>query len=251
MIPIHDDNPTRRQPIVTVALIALCILVYLWQVSLGPQAGAAAVYSFGFIPAVLFEDASLPPEIAVVPAEVTLFTSMFLHGGFMHLAGNMLYLWVFGNNIEDVCGHGRFLLFYLLCGLAAAFAQALPNPDSEIPMIGASGAISGVLGAYLVLFPHARVYTLVPLGIVFFTTIRAGWLLAFWFVFQLLSGAMSDPAQGGVAFWAHVGGFVAGVPLIFLLRDRDYKALRPAGRRPPPGRSRIPYTTRRRPGPWE
>jgi membrane associated rhomboid family serine protease len=251
MIPIHDDNPTHRKPIVTIALIATCILVYFWQASLGPRAGAAAVYSFGFIPAVLFDAAELPAELAVVPATLTLFTSMFLHGGFMHLAGNMLYLWVFGNNIEDACGHGRFLLFYLLCGVAAAFAQALPDPDSEIPMIGASGAISGVLGAYLVLFPHARVHVLVPFVIFFFTTIRAGWLLAFWFAFQLLSGATADPTQGGVAFWAHVGGFVAGVPLIFLLRDRDFKARHPRlGQRPPPGRSRIPPTGRGRPGPW-
>jgi membrane associated rhomboid family serine protease len=137
MIPIHDDNPTHRTPIVTVALIAACVLAYFWQVSLGPRAGTAVVYSFGFIPAVLFTDATLPPELAVVPAGVTLFTSMFLHGGFMHLAGNMIYLWVFGNNIEDGCGHVRFLLFYLLCGVAAAFAQALPNPASEVPMIGA------------------------------------------------------------------------------------------------------------------
>jgi membrane associated rhomboid family serine protease len=247
MIPLHDDNPTQRRPVVTVALIALCVLVYLWQSALGPRQGAAAVYSFGLIPAVLFGDAALPANLAVIPAGLTLVTSMFLHGGFMHLAGNMLYLWVFGNNIEDVCGHARFILFYLLCGLAAAFAQALPNPGSEIPMIGASGAISGVLGAYLVLFPHARVYTLVPLGLVFFARIKAGWLLGFWFVFQLLSGLGSNLAQGGVAFWAHIGGFVAGVPLIWLLRDRSYRPLR-VGRAP--GRSRIPDTGRRRPGPW-
>ena len=246
MIPLHDDNPTTRKPIVTIAIIVTCVLVFLWQSALGPQHEAAVVYSFGFIPAVLFESATLPAELAVIPAGMTLFTSMFLHGGFMHLAGNMLYLWVFGNNIEDVCGHGRFILFYLLCGLAAAFAQALPDPGSEIPMIGASGAISGVLGAYLVLFPHARVHTLVPIGIVFFTTIKAGWLLGFWFVFQLLSGVASNPAEGGVAFWAHIGGFVAGVPLIWLLRDKSYRP-RPGGR--VRGRSRIP-TTSRRSGPW-
>ena len=194
MIPIHDNNPTHRWPIVTVSLIVICVLVFFWQASLGPQAGTAAVYSFGFIPALLFTDASLPPELAVVPAGATQFTSKFQHGGFKHLAGNMLYLWVFGNNIEDVCGHVRFAVFYALCGLAAAFAQALPDPGSEIPMIGASGAISGVLGAYLVLFPHARVYTLVPIGFVFFTTIKAGWLLGFWFVFQLLSGVASNPS---------------------------------------------------------
>jgi len=247
MIPLHDDNPTRRQPIVTIALIVACVLIFFWQSALPPQREAAVIYSFGFIPAVLLGGASLPAELAVIPAGMTLFTSMFLHGGFMHLAGNMLYLWVFGNNIEDVCGHGRFILFYLLCGLAAAFAQALPNPGSEIPMIGASGAISGVLGAYLVLFPHARVYTLVPIGFVFFMQIKAGWLLGFWFVFQLLSGFGANPAEGGVAFWAHVGGFVAGVPLIWLLRDRSYQPRR-GGRAL--GRSRIPDTSRRRSGPW-
>jgi membrane associated rhomboid family serine protease len=245
MIPLHDLNPTTRKPIVTVALIVTCVLVFLWQSSLGPQQGAAAVYSFGFIPAVLFTDASLPAELARVPATMTLLTSMFLHGGFMHLAGNMLYLWIFGNNIEDACGHVRFALFYALCGLAAAFAQALPDPASEIPMIGASGAISGVLGAYLLLFPHARVYTLVPIGFVFFTTIKAGWLLGFWFVFQLLSGIGSNPAEGGVAFWAHIGGFVAGMALIWPFREKGFRARLSRAR----GRSRIPDTSRRS-GPW-
>jgi membrane associated rhomboid family serine protease len=246
MFPIHDDNPTHRPPLVTVALIAACILIYFWQVSLGPQGGAAAVYSFGFIPALLFTDAALPPDLAVIPASATLLTSMFLHGGFMHLAGNMLFLWVFGNNIEDVCGHARFLAFYLACGVVAAFAQALPNPGSEIPMIGASGAISGVLGAYLLLFPHARVHVLIWFGLVWLRTIPAGWLLGFWFVFQLLSGVWSDPSQPGVAFWAHIGGFVAGMALIFLFRDRRFKigGGRRAGVR---GRSRIPRT---RSGPW-
>ncbi|MDX1541009.1 MAG: rhomboid family intramembrane serine protease, partial [Geminicoccaceae bacterium] len=157
MIPLYDDNPTVRTPYLTVGLIAACIMVFLWQVSLGPRLGQAAVYSFGFIPAVFFDQANLPAELAVIPSGLTLFSSMFMHGDLMHLAGNMLYLWIFGNNIEDVCGHGRFIAFYLLCGIAAAFAQALPDPGSEIPMIGASGAISGVLGAYLLLFPHARV----------------------------------------------------------------------------------------------
>jgi membrane associated rhomboid family serine protease len=246
MIPIHDNNPTHRWPIVTVSLIVICVLVFFWQASLGPRAGTAAVYSFGFIPALLFTDASLPPELAVVPAGATLFTSMFLHGGFMHLAGNMLYLWVFGNNIEDVCGHGRFLVFYLLCGVAAAFAQALPNPTSEVPMIGASGAISGVLGAYLLLFPHARVYVLIPFWIVWMQEIPAGWLLGFWIVFQLLSGVAAGSAEAGVAWWAHIGGFVAGMALIFVFRDRRFQV--GGGRRAHVrGRSRIPPT---RSGPW-
>ena len=241
MIPIHDNNPTHRWPIVTVSLIVSCILVFFWQASLGSRAGTAAVYSFGFIPALFFTDASLPAELAVVPAGATLFTSMFLHGGFMHLAGNMLYLWVFGNNIEDVCGHGRFLVFYLLCGVAAAFAQALPNPTSEVPMIGASGAISGVLGAYLLLFPHARVYVLIPFWIVWMHEIPAGWLLGFWIVFQLFSGLAAGSAEAGVAWWAHIGGFAAGMALILVFRDRRFQV--GGGRRASiRGRSRIPPT---------
>jgi membrane associated rhomboid family serine protease len=246
VFPLKDDIPSRRRPIVTIGLIAACILVYFWQASLGPQAAALAVYGYGFIPALLLGDAQLPADIAVVPPVATILTSMFLHGGLMHLAGNMLYLWVFGNNIEDSLGHVRYLVFYLLCGIAAAFAQALPDPSSEIPMIGASGAISGVLGAYLILFPHARVHVLIPFGFLFLHTIRAGWLLGFWFVFQLLSGVFGD-ASSGVAFWAHVGGFVAGVALILVMRDRRRKLWQGGRSR---RRSYLPRVTRRRPGPW-
>ena len=245
MFPIHDDNPTSRKPYVTIGLIVACVLVYLWQLSLGPRQDQAIVYSFGFIPAVLFDQVQLPPELRIVPPAVTLITAMFMHGGFMHIAGNMLYLWVFGNNIEDVCGHTRFLIFYLLCGLVAAFAQALPDPASQIPMIGASGAISGVLGAYLVLFPRARVHVLIPFFIFFIYQVPAGYLLGFWFLFQLISGATVDPSHGGVAFWAHVGGFITGMALIWLFREKSaFARVRRAGR------SRIPPTARRRPGPW-
>jgi membrane associated rhomboid family serine protease len=247
VFPLKDDIPSRRPPIVTVGLITTCILVYVWQASLGPEAGTYAVYSYGFIPAVLFGDAELPADLAVVPSVATLFTSMFLHGGLMHLAGNVLYLWVFGNNVEDNLGHARFLIFYLLCGVAAALAQALPDPSSEIPMIGASGAISGVLGAYLLLYPHARVHVLIPFGFLMLHTIRAGWLLGFWFVFQLLNGVFSDSSEGGVAFWAHVGGFVAGMALTVVMRDRRRALWRGA---PSRGRSYLPRVTRRRPGPW-
>ncbi|UCE88635.1 MAG: rhomboid family intramembrane serine protease, partial [Pseudomonadota bacterium] len=164
MIPLHDDNPTELAPIVTVALIGLCVLAFLWQLSLGEQGGVVAVYAFGLIPAVFFGSEQLPAEVAVVAPTVTVFTSMFLHGGWMHLIGNMLYLWIFGNNVEDCMGHGRFIVFYLLCGIGAAMAQALPNPESVVPMIGASGAISGVLGAYLMLYPRAHVLVAIPLG---------------------------------------------------------------------------------------
>src|SRR3972149_2580370 len=157
MIPLHDDNPTTTKPYITIALIVLATLVFLWQLSLGAHGFEAAVLSLGVIPATLLGDKTLPPELALVPPTLTIFTSMFLHGSWMHLIGNMLYLWIFGNNVEDAMGHVRFVLFYLLCGIAAVLAQSLPNPDSTIPMIGASGAISGVLGAYLLLYPHARV----------------------------------------------------------------------------------------------
>ncbi|HKK15070.1 MAG TPA: rhomboid family intramembrane serine protease, partial [Gammaproteobacteria bacterium] len=146
MIPLHDDNPTQITPLLTCFFIAACVLVFLWQSSLGPQAGRAAVYSLGVVPAVLLGKVSLPEELLLIPAELSIVTAMFMHGGFMHLAGNMLYLWIFGNNVEDAMGHFRFLLFYLLSGIGAVIGQVVQNPDSQIPMIGASGAISGVLG---------------------------------------------------------------------------------------------------------
>jgi len=228
MIPLHDDNPTRIVPFVTVTLIAASVLVFFWQLSLGPD-GQTGIYTFGLIPAVLFDAKQLPVELAVIPAWSTVFTSMFLHGGWMHLLGNMLYLWIFGNNIEDAMGHSRFIVFYVFCGIAAALAQAVPNPDSVVPMIGASGAISGVLGAYLLLYPHAKVLVLIPLGF-YITTVRlsAGWVLAFWFVLQLINSAMNAGQQGGVAWGAHIGGFVAGMALIPLFKYRSVKFFAPA-----------------------
>ena len=215
MIPLHDDNPTERTPVLTVGLIAACVAVFLWQSGLGEEAAVHAIYGFGVIPAVLFDRVELPAELARVPASATLLTSMFMHGGWAHLLGNMLYLWIFGNNVEDRLGHGRFILFYLLCGLAAALAQALPEPDSQVPMVGASGAISGVLGAYLLLYPRARVLVLVPLGFIFYTLrLPALAVLGFWFVLQLVSSLFAAPGEGGVAFRAHIGGFVAGMALL-------------------------------------
>jgi len=233
MIPLHDDNPTRIRPLVTVALIGLCVLTFLWQVSLGDTDQARLVAGLGVIPAVLLGGAELPPLLELVPAEFTVVTSMFLHGGWMHLIGNMLYLWIFGNNIEDAMGHGRFVVFYLLCGTAAALLQALQDPSSTIPMIGASGAISGVLGAYLLLYPKARILVLVFLGF-FVTTLRlpALLVLGFWFVLQFLNASAAGTG-GGVAWWAHIGGFVAGLGLILVLRDRRVPLL--GGRRGPWG----------------
>src|SRR3954465_11721639 len=152
VLPLHDDNPTTTRPYVTVGLMIANLLVFVWQhLLLAPEAAERAVYALGVIPAVLMGREVLPAELALLPASATILTSMFLHGGFLHLAGNMLYLWIFGNNVEDAMGHARFLAFYLLCGVAAVFAQVLPNPGSVVPMIGASGAISGVLGAYMLL----------------------------------------------------------------------------------------------------
>ncbi len=248
MIPIRDYNPASRHPYVTVTLIVVCVLVFIWQMSLDPRWHQAMLQQLGFIPALLFGHASFGPEGDLVPAWATLFSSMFLHGGFMHLAGNMLYLWIFGNNIEDAMGHGRFLVFYLLCGLAAAMAQAVPDMDSTIPMIGASGAISGVLGAYLLLFPHAKVQVIIPIGFFMMRTMPAGWLLGLWIAFQVISGISSDISGGGVAWWAHVGGFLAGMALVHLFRRKDVTSI-PDPRTPPAdekpsGRSRIPDSRR-------
>jgi membrane associated rhomboid family serine protease len=246
MIPLHDDNPTTITPAVTVGLIAACALVFLWQVSLPPGAAERAVYAYGLVPAVLFGERELAPEIAAIPAELSILTSMFLHGGWMHLIGNMLYLWIFGNNIEDAMGHVRFVVFYLLCGLAAALAQAVQDPASTVPMIGASGAIGGVLGGYLMLFPRAHVLVLIPLGF-FLTTVRVPALvvLGLWFVLQFVQSALSAGQPGGVAYWAHIGGFVAGVVLIVPFRDKRFPLFGgPSPRRP--GR-RGPRARR---GPW-
>jgi membrane associated rhomboid family serine protease len=229
MIPLHDDNPTERTPFVTIAFIAACVLVFLYQASLPPDLGENFVYQYGAIPAVVFGQAQLPPFVTAAPPLATLVTSMFLHGGWMHLIGNMLYLWIFGNNVEDVMGHVRFVYFYVLCGILAALSHALIDPSSTIPMVGASGAISGILGAYLLLFPRAQVLVLIPLGI--FTRIMyvpAGFVLGMWFVLQLLSGGLSLGRQGGgVAFFAHVGGFVAGLALIGLFKRPDVRFFAP------------------------
>jgi len=218
MIPLRDDNPTRTFPVITVAIIAICVLIFVWQIMLPPDAAQEAIFSLGVIPAVLFGEAELAEPL--VPAGATIFTSMFLHGGLLHLAGNMLYLWIFGDNIEDRMGRGRFIVFYLICGVVAALAQALPDPRSTIPMIGASGAISGVLGAYLLLYPHAKVLVALPFIVLYTFRVPAVLVLGLWFVGQLMSSATADPGAGGVAFGAHIGGFVAGLVLIrFFVRD--------------------------------
>jgi membrane associated rhomboid family serine protease len=228
LIPLRDDNPTTIRPLLTVALIVVCALTFFWQLSLG-RGQEAAVYALGVIPAVLFDEARLVSELEWVAPALTPITSMFLHGGILHLAGNMLYLWIFGNNIEDAMGHARFIVFYLLCGIAAVFAQALPDTSSTIPMIGASGAISGVLGAYLLLYPHARVLVLIPLGFFLHTMrLKAGIVLGIWFAMQVISSLASGDGPG-VAWNAHIGGFVAGIVLLPIFKRRGVRWLQ-AGR---------------------
>ena len=229
MIPLRDDNPSELRPVVTIALVALCTLAFLWQLSHGRQGGEAVIYSLGLIPSVLFGIHDLPPDLATIPPTLTLLTSMFLHGGWLHLIGNMLYLWIFGDNVEDAMGHVRFIFFYLLCGVAAALAQAIPDPQSTVPMVGASGAISGVLGAYLLLYPHARVLVAIPLGF-FLHTMRlpASVVLLFWFGLQFLSNVLTSSSDGGgVAFRAHIGGFVAGMVLVTVFKRRGFRLMNP------------------------
>jgi membrane associated rhomboid family serine protease len=232
MFPLRDDIPTRSTPVVTVGLIAANVLVFLYQLSLGAgelgaQASRDLVLEFGVTPCRL--TGSCRDVIELPSPYLTIFTSMFLHGGLFHILGNMLYLWIFGNNVEDTLGHGRFLAFYGLSGVAAALAQTAVQPASSIPMIGASGAVSGVLGAYLLLFPHARVLTLVTIGfLIRLVHIPAVVVLGFWIVVQFVNGfvtfgaiaARGETGVGGVAWFAHIGGFLAGIGLLFLLRPR-------------------------------
>jgi membrane associated rhomboid family serine protease len=220
MIPISDDNPSRITPVATWLIIVLCVLAYLWERSLGQDMNAA-IAALGFVPASLGYRA--PAGAVPFPPEITIFSSMFLHGGLLHLGGNMLYLWIFGNNVEDAMGHLRYVVFYFLCGVVAALALALIDPSSHVPMIGASGAISGILAAYVLLFPRARVTVIVPLGIIFYPfALRAFWVVGFWFVMQLGSAAFSNPHQPGVAWWAHVGGFAAGLLLAPFLKSERF-----------------------------
>jgi len=222
MFPIHDENPIRIIPFVTYTFMACCIAAFLWQITQSPQVQHAIVYALGAIPAVLFGGFELAPDLAWIPSTLTVFSSMFLHGGWMHLIGNMLYLWVFGNNIEASMGHVRFIVFYALCGIAAVLAQALPDTSSQIPMIGASGAISGVLGAYMLLYPMARVTVVIPIVILFYRIkIPALLVLGAWFLLQLYSSITTSSEGGGVAFGAHIGGFIAGMILIPLFKYRD------------------------------
>ncbi len=220
-LPFDDDNPTQRAAIVTWTIIGICIGAFLWQVSMPPEARQSIALSFGMIPIVVLGQADLAPDLVVVPPWMSVVTSMFLHAGWLHIIGNMLFLRIFGDNVEDAMSPLRFILFYLLCGTVAALTQALIAPDSEIPMIGASGAIAGVLGAYLVLFPKANVRVLVVV-LLFIRVVKVPALLVLgvWFAVQLISAAEAPAAAGGVAFWAHIGGFLSGLVLLPVFKRR-------------------------------
>ena len=235
MFPLKDDIPTRTTPFITVSLIALNVLVFLYQLSLrgegapdGLRAARDFILEFGLVPCRLTGACS--PGSRLLPPALTIVTSMFLHGGFLHIGGNMLYLWIFGNNVEDTLGHARFTVFYLVSGAAAAAAQTALSAASSVPMIGASGAVSGVLGAYLLLFPRANVLTLIVFGFfVRIVRVPAILVLGLWFVVQFVSGlatwgaatARGEAMGGETAWFAHLGGFLAGMVLLVALRPRN------------------------------
>ncbi len=247
MFPIRDHNPSGQTPFVTIALIVINVLVFLgYFVSMNEYQLAEFFWTWGLIPARFLSG----------EGEVTIFTSMFLHGGWFHLAGNMLFLWIYGDNLEEEMGHVGFLLFYLAAGIAAGLAQALPDPKSMIPMVGASGAIAGVMGGYLLLFPKAKVDVLFIFVIFFRIFAIPAWVvLGIWLAIQIFSGVSTPGDAGGVAYWAHVGGFVAGLALalpVWLRRGAQDFWQRTDGHPPHPGtqfeaaRSNVPLVRRKR-----
>jgi membrane associated rhomboid family serine protease len=212
MIPLRDTQPSFSRPVMTAIIIAINVLIFLYEISLDAYSQNYFMATYGIIPA------HFRPS--------TLLTTMFLHGGWMHLIGNMWFLWIYGNRIEEALGHWKYLLFYILCGLAAGALHVYMSPDSRLPTVGASGAIAGVMGAYMVKFPKAQILTLVPIFI-FFTTLEipAVFILGYWFLLQFFSGwgsvGHSNLSQGGVAWFAHIGGFAAGALLILIMGTKD------------------------------
>jgi membrane associated rhomboid family serine protease len=222
MIPVRDDNPVRGIPVVTICLILACMAVYLWLLALSPQARLQAINLLGFMPALLFGDGELEGDPWVSPLG-SIFTAMFVHGDFFRLAFGMVYLWIFGDNVEDRVGRSRFLAFYLICGAVAALAQGVPDMRSTVPMVGASGAVSGVLGAYVVLYPRANVLMVLPRVLL---RVPALLVLAIWFLAQLAGSLVAESGAGGIGFTPHVVAFIAGAVLIrwFLLERRQSRA---------------------------
>jgi len=221
LIPYRDDNPTATYPFVTIALIVVNTLVFAWQV-VSPEGLRGAVFSYGAVPSALMTFDTQQP----VHPFVTVITSMFMHGGVFHLGGNMLYVWIFGNNIEDKLGHTRYLLFYLVGGVIAAYAHAITAPSSNVPMVGASGAVAAVLGAYIMLFPRATVYTILFVGFIFQVRLPALIVIGFWAIIQFVNGIVEKGimAGGGVAWFAHVGGFLFGMAMteLYLIRKKGF-----------------------------
>ncbi len=228
MIPIRDDQPRFSTPYVTYFIVGLNVLIFLFELSVraeGPRALAGFMYEFGVVPREITGILTGAPHISLTAAFIPILTSMFLHASFFHILGNMWVLWIFGDNIEDYLGHFTYLVFYLLCGVAASITHILLNANSGVPSVGASGAIAGVMGAYFLLYPRARVLTVVPVFFLFFWWLPAWIVLGYWFLAQFLSGAATSVAYtsetgGGIAFWAHVGGFVAGILLIKIFPER-------------------------------
>lgn len=221
-LPLFDNNPTETRPLMTWTIIALCLSGFIWQESLAHFAAHNLLYQLGFIPAVFFTQADLPENMVLVPQWSTIFTSMFLHAGWMHIAGNMLYLWIFGDNVEAAMGRRRFILFYAICGFAAAMAQAALDINSTIPMVGASGGIAGILGAYLLLHPKAAIRCFFLILIFFrFVNLPAWLVLGIWIGGQFVAvpHALSNTG-GGIAYLAHIGGFLAGMALIPFFKYR-------------------------------
>ncbi|WP_416896259.1 MAG: rhomboid family intramembrane serine protease [Minwuia sp.] len=224
MIPLHDDRSTHLTPWVVRGAVAVCVLVFLYELTLNARDVALFNYSFGVVPASLFGIAELPDEVAVIPAWATLATTIFVHGGFLHLIGNMLFLWTFGDNVEDSMGHGRFVIFFLVTGAVAAFTHAAWDMNSTVPLIGASGAVSGVLGAYILLYPRSRILVGIPLGPIFLPIrLRAWVMIGIWFGLQIFNVISSGVAGSGTAWLAHIAGFIAGGVLILFMRDKRHK----------------------------
>tara|TARA_B100001029_G_C15049179_1_gene449408 strand:+ start:101 stop:826 length:726 start_codon:yes stop_codon:yes gene_type:complete len=224
MIPLKDDNPVSGKPVVSYSIIFFCVIIFFAQLGLNQNELKEFTYSYGLIPSVLMGIDQLPSDLNKISPVGTIFTSMFMHGGWMHLIGNMLYLWIFADNIEDDLGTLNFVIFYFASGVGAAMSQVLVDVNSQIPMIGASGAIGGVLGAYLINYPNARVLVLIPFG--FFSQlikIRALYVLGFWFILQFVNSFFSSSSGGGVAYAAHIGGFISGVILILFFNKKFIK----------------------------
>ncbi len=245
MIPLRDDNPTNSRPVISFSIIGFCVIIFFAQLGLSDTELREFIFSYGLIPSVLMGIDELPIELFKISPIGTIFTSMFIHGGWMHLIGNMLYLWIFADNIEDDLGTLNFIIFYFFCGIGAAMSQVLVDINSQIPMIGASGAIGGVLGAYLINYPNARVLVLIPLG--FFSQlikIRSLYVLGFWFILQFINSFLSSSSGGGVAYAAHIGGFITGVVLILFFNKKKYTKNTKKN-----NRFKIKEKTKK--GPWE